>query len=784
MSKAIESFEQTWNKKTSLVRNSAFWRKIVSMPPRAPISHANPTPKLNEIIVDSSWTVAIKGDVAADGPARAGINDLIDLAHHNFGLTLKPANKTSQTIVFELKQNPSNKKLSRWERAFQLEASPRKIHIRGNSEGALLRASLYISNTWRLRRLPALNPGRRVIRPTIPIHIAADLWGGFNTTHAWIPGRENDSNFIELARMGVNVVPVMTRLEDYIAEAPKGFRSLINPQAGKNLRRLAQLADRMAKHDIQLMLMAYNPRLASDHPVFKENPNARGAMPHGRFRCLCGSDAPTRKFLADTWASIFRAIPHLAGMMTIIGGEAFYHCYMRTEGAKDCPRCRNRDASTAIAELVNDVACAVRHESDEVLIVCWPYSGGMWSHDRDQARLIKALDRRNVMFLSEIDRETVDWRPAGYGKFIWDYSLSYISISERCRSQLRMSRKRKIPFCCKIECNTSIECLNVPWLPVLENQRKAWENCRSLRPDAIMSRWLFDGSCKAPPEELGFWTIWGKGTPYADLSHTLNAIAQRDFGERAASFVRRAWRFFSDAMRHHPQLAYYIGPYFIGPCQPLVLREDNVEKLDAAFFGHFYWTQQEGTHSGDKSMYAAKRPLFYRRPGWSAIARRGPNAGKDVALDELREMARLWERGVAELVKARPFVPSHCQARFEREWVLGRYLALTWRSAANVEDFLRRREIVRKFSGRGALNYGYLKENLRDLREMRKIAEAELRIAETALPLIRDADYLDTALRMDMGTASTKQMLRAKIKQVSHLLKVDLPAREKELHKW
>lgn len=784
MSKAPDLFEQTWNKKTSMVRNSAFWRTIVSMPPRAPIPDASQAPKSNEIIINSSWTVAVQGNVATDGPARAGINDLTDLARHNFGLTIKTANKLKQTIIFELTQNQSDKNSSRWERAFQMEATPQKIHIRANSEEALLRASLYITNTWRLRRLPALDSGRRIIRPAIPIHIGADLWGGFNTTHAWISGRENDSNFIELARMGVNVVPIMTRLEDYIAAAPKGFQRLINPHAGKNLHRLAQLADRMAKHDIQLMLMAYNPRLAPDHPLFSENPSARGAMPHGRFRCLCSSDRPTREFLANAWAAIFQAIPHLAGMMTIVGGEAFYHCYMRTEGAKDCPQCKRRNASATVAEFINDVARAVRRKSKEALIVCWPYSGGIWSNDRDQVQLIRLLDPQNVMFLSEIDREAVDWRQAGYAKNIWDYSLSYVATSERCRNQSQMCRSKQMPFCCKIECNTSIECLNVPWLPVLENQRRIWENCRRLRPEAVMSRWLFDGSCKAPPEELGFWTIWGKDTHYGKLSQALKAIAQRDFGESSAPFVIRAWRFFSEAMRHHPQLAYYIGTYFIGPCQPLLLREENIQQLDPAFFGHFYWTQQENTHSGDKSMYAGQKPLFYSRPGWSAIARRGSNAGQDVALEELRTMARLWKRGVLELTKARPLVPNCCRARFKREWILSNYLALTWQSGANVEDFLRRREILRKFSKRGSLNCGYLKENLRDLRQMRQIAIEELRIARAALSLVRHADYLDTALRMDMGVAATTTMLQAKIKQISHLLKVEFPEREKEMRQW
>jgi hypothetical protein len=116
------------------------------------------------------------------------------------------------------------------------------------------------------------------------------------------------------------------------------------------------------------------------------------------------------------------------------------------------------------------------------------------------------------------------------------------------------------------------------------------------RVAAIHSRWLFDGACKSPSEELGYWSIWGRGTPFADLDHTLTAIAARDFGAAAARPVRRAWALMSAGMRHHPQLDYYRGPFFVGPGQPLVLDPDAAarpgvapEGLDAAFYGVFYW---------------------------------------------------------------------------------------------------------------------------------------------------------------------------------------------------
>ena len=45
-------------------------------------------------------------------------------------------------------------------------------------------------------------------------------------------------------------------------------------------------------------------------------------------------------------------------------------------------------------------------------------------------------------------------------------------------------------------------------------------------------------------------------------------------------------------------------------------------------------------------------------------------------------------------------------------------------------------------------------------------------------------DFLDLSLRLDMGTASTEAILKAKIQQVEELLFRDLPAWREELQRW
>ena len=775
------AFQKEWADKVRRVRASAFWREV-SQPPALRLAPPGGTLRRDEVAVDGRWALDLEGPVCPNGPATAGAADLRAVTEAAFGFRFAVRPAGGPRLVLELAPS-SGRPAGRWERAFTVDARPDGIRVKAGSEGALLRASLFLSNDWRLRRRPSLPVGRRRIRPAVPIHIGADLWGGFCTTQAWIAGREDDANFIELARVGVTHLPVMTLLEDYLADAPPPFRSLVNAQATANRRRLARLVESAGRHDIAILLMAYNPKLPPDHPVFRAHPPARGAVQSkGAFRVLCSSELRTRRFLEQSWASLFEAIPQLGGMLAITGGEGFYHCFMRNSSASDCPRCSRRPASDVVAELVNGVGAAIRAKSPEALMVVWPYSAH-WSGDRDQAAWIDRLDPRHILLQTEVDKDSVDWRPAGYGNHLWDYSMSGVSISDRCRRQRARARRRGLSFSVKIECGNAIECLSVPWIPALENQAAIWSNACRLKPRAIQSRWLFDGSCKNPSEELGYWLIWGRGAGWDRPDAILNAIARRDFGDAAAPAVRKAWRCFSDALRHHPCLHYYTGSYFVGPAQPLVLDPNRLEALDPVFFGRFYW-QWETQATRDRRALETAKPLFFVRPAFRAEARRGPDAGRDVGLRELETLARLWERGVRHLAAAGRHVPPACRARYRREWILGRHLALTWRSAATVEAFLRLRDTIRAFSGNPVLRAGHWRENRRDLLRLERMIRSEQAVAREDGKLIRGVDFLDLSLRLDMGAASLEAMLKAKQAQLDRLLRIDLPAWRKELRTW
>ena len=86
-------------------------------------------------------------------------------------------------------------------------------------------------------------------------------------------------------------------------------------------------------------------KFPKDDPVFKAHPEIRGALTwsaDGEYT-LCTSHPLVRRYLKESVQGLFKSLPELQGVVLIIGGEGFYHCFMRpygvAKGHTNCPRC-------------------------------------------------------------------------------------------------------------------------------------------------------------------------------------------------------------------------------------------------------------------------------------------------------------------------------------------------------------------------------------------------------------------------------------------------------------
>lgn len=775
-----QSFEEHFSHRVREVHARPLWARV-STPPFHAIDWEKAAPEEDEAELAPSLAVCGPEGAGDDGPAANGVRDLVACLQQCFDLTVSdpriPSVGVEPSVRFILDPKDAARDANPAEAGFVLDAARGGITVSSGTETGLLRGSLYLSNLWRLRGAPFTPRGKREIRPRFSVRLSADLPGGFSTSPAWVDGREDDTNFLELARHGVNAIPIMTHLADYLRpqDAPAPYASLVHAEAQARRDRLAKLCRQGARYGVQFFLMGYNPKLALDAAVFDParggRAEARGAAQfNDTFRVLCWNDPPTGGFLANAWAGLCRDIPQLGGVMAINGGEGFYHCHMRSGGRSDCPRCHTGNAHESAAHLLNLTARAIRKANPHARLIGWPYSAAeLWSNQRDQRSMIELLDPETVWFQTDIEKDQFVLKPAGYSKHLWDYSMDDVPVSDRAKSQRAICKQHGVEFGLKIETNVAWETTGLPFLPLFERQARQWKDALALNPAFLHTQWLSGGSTwGSPAEEIGYWAQWGRGTKYAEPIVALQGICKREYGP-AGPAVIRASMMFGRAFSHHPGLAYYKGANFIGTGSPLPLDPDDLGDLDRAFFGVYYWMCEGERHEDSRSL-VEPQPLFFTQPYYTAIVKEGPLAGLDVAVEEFRHVVKHWEPGVTLLRQAfRKTRPPH-KKNVGQLADLAEHLAYVWTSAGNVEEWLRLRNAVVSQTYSPTPRYGLREVNKRCLARMEELMRDEARIARKDLALVREYPDWDISWHLDMCTRPLAEITAAKVEQVKGLL--------------
>ncbi|KPK67818.1 MAG: hypothetical protein AMJ84_12295, partial [Acidithiobacillales bacterium SM23_46] len=173
-------------------------------------------------------------------------------------------------------------------------------------------------------------------------------------------------------------------------------------------------------------------KFPKDDPVFRAHPEIRGALTwkaDGEY-VLCTEHPLVRRYLAESVTGIFRADPALDGLVVIIGGEGFYHCFMRpygtAKGHTNCNRCEALGAETVVANLCNLLSEAARSVNPKAELIAWPYSAEhVWSADKAQVGFIRRLKPGCAIF-TEIEKDEFVQKPDGVRKHLWDYSIDLI----------------------------------------------------------------------------------------------------------------------------------------------------------------------------------------------------------------------------------------------------------------------------------------------------------------------------------------------------------------------
>jgi hypothetical protein len=592
-----------------------------------------------------------------------------------------------------------------------------------------------------------LTTGETQRTPAWEVQIAPPTWGANYAVPDLSPEYLSDDSFRSLAHAGANGMFIYGDFLLY-AENTK-LTELNQPDAAKYIDVLRDASERAALYGVKIYFCAVSPKFPADHPLFKRLPGTRGAaLSNQNLHCLCSSNGDALNFHADVFTNLFAKVPKLGGLILIIGGESYYHCFMRAAGAgighTNCKQCEGKLAEDVIANLLRITSTAAQSEAPGgILVTAWPYSAHyFWSTEPNQLKLIDRLPP-NVALQSEIEKDQTlirqitegEAKGQSYQKAVWDYSLDYVGPSYRIISQAQRCAQRDRKLVVKTETSYGIELLHFPYTPCMQHSAAEWENLRALRPHAILQRWGFIGMFDSPAERLGFLARWDPN--FAPQSSAVE-IAQQLYGSMAPK-VADAWSHFSEAVQHIPCLTtggYYIGPAFLGPCHPLPTWTGATPD---AFCGSLYYLQEvEATfsHAHEKSrddltlhstkQLGSEHDVMIFESEFS-VARDHAKAGYDV-LQSLDASA----------------LPAHQRDELIEQQAIGEYLYRQFRTTANVIRFLHLRE-------------------KNQASELPTIAKDELENTRAARSIYERAPFLNHKLRLDLATNDSVAMIDAKI---------------------
>jgi hypothetical protein len=491
----------------------------------------------------------------------------------------------------------------------------------------------------------------------------------------------------------------------------------------------------------------------ADSPLFTAHPALRGAKLHFHWPhqyVLCSEHPAVRAYLEESLEELVRTT-HLDGVMLIIGGEEFYHCFMRaidtdaegafshqpapplhTKGRTNCARCDALGADAVVANLVNRLAAGAARANPIAEVVAWPYSASFfWSPDNTQAGFIQRMGSGTAL-LTEPEKEALIEKPGGIRKSLWDYSIDLIEPGDRARAQLELAKRAGIPLYFKSDHEHAYEASRLPYIPCVD---RWWDRSAALVDSGADGSWVFSyvyrPSFGSTGTRIAQWLWWD---PVPDKEETLQQLARSIAGTRGGPHLRNVWQLVSDAVGRDPGFVseYFHGPSFLGPEHPMLADPDA--ELPDVFF-----VRRSRTN----------RPVFDDYP----------RGNVEVFATTYGQMRQLLGQAVRDLDVAETHVPDCNRPVFDAEAAAVRFLFHTTRTQENFyRAFLMRNrffELVRdpdvatqhqdEAATTLALWETVLKDELDNARTALAVAEQDPRLYQLAA-FSRDPETLRTKI--------------------------------------
>ncbi len=632
--------------------------------------------------------------------------------------------------------------------SYTITVTPTNIVVRGADASGLRDGVVHLVDRMGFRAAPFLAQGEATRKPTLPVRLGFTPSGGSYRETVFL-----GYNAVLAGGGSLHALSRSNAIPELAARRVEGL-----PEAN-----MKQTAAARAYGLKTYAFLDMRQKFPKDDPIFAAHPDLRGALTwkaDGEYT-LCTEHPLMQQWLEESVEGLFRADAATSGIVIIIGGEGFYHCYMRPYGVKkghtNCQRCEPLGAEQAVANLCNRLARAARRVNPEAEVVIWPYSAEhVWSADKTQVKLIEKLEP-GVTLLTEIEKDEYVEKTDGIRKHLWDYSIDLIGPGERAKAQIAACQARGIHCYLKSEPESVFEAPRIPHIPAHD---RWWDRAETLATCGATGAWVFPAfrGCYATSatevNKLAWWT------PNRGKDTELEALAARIAGPKGGPSLRAAWHKTSEAIPWIPELpTYYTGPYYLGPAQPMIA--DLTAKVPEVFDGYYLFMAEISDDEGVK-----KRPTYYTKP----------TGNVPVFTRYYRQLEALLKEASGLATTAGMVTPKRCTVPFGAENSSIQWFYRTARSEANFYESCMIRDRLHALAEQPARTAEERAEADGLLTRWLALLEDDRVNTEAALPLIKDDARLDAYYGGDHTFSHTEDMLRAKLEILDTEIKTYVPS--------
>ncbi len=498
-----------------------------------------------------------------------------------------------------------------------------------------------------------------------------------------------DEYLNRLAHDGINGLWLGAHVRDLI---PSAIVPEYAADGARRVEKLNRVIEKCRRYGIGIYLFSVEPSSGYDNPAFEAHPELHGGKVWGNKHLLCPSTEEGAAYIRESIEGLFRAVPHLAGLIDITTGEACSAC--GSVPRMDCPRCLEKFGSHAktLAATERMIAETMKQVAPEAEFISWTYAQRTWNFDTVR----EACEERSADVIHMQNFEDFG-RPVQLGKkrLALDYWLSYVGPGELMKESLTVNHRRGIRTYAKIQACSSHEISTVPYVPAPGILYDKYKYMHENGISGVLQCWYFGNyPClmNKAASELAFEPFFPEKRDF--LTH----LAASYWGRTDAATAVRAWEHFEAGYTNFPVSVSFewYGPMQDSPVCPLRLKP-----VDLPMSGTWHLSDMVG---GDRLGEALRNGHSYEE-----------------ALELVGRLTSEWDAGEALLSTLK----GEGKTMREEQLSNAEALSLIFRSGYNILRFYTLRRLLG--IGKG--------DSLAILDEMEAIAREEITISERLIPI-------------------------------------------------